>query len=109
MLSNAGRYRIECNARGEPMTRGLQDDDLQPIASNGILHRRLFLKNTLCLATAAAATNALAADTATPPAAPAVPVDPANPPWIHKSGLPFTGYGKPSKHEARTLRNIGRR
>ena len=31
----------------------------------------------------------------------------ASPPWMHKPGMPFTGYGKPSKFEARTLRNIG--
>ena len=92
------------------MGRGLNDDDLRPVAGNGLLHRRIFLKNTLCLATAVALTRASAAEpvpTTTSPAAPPAPIDLASPPWLHKSGLPFTGYGKPSKYEARTLRNIG--
>ena len=82
------------------MTANLSGDDLIPVAGNGILHRRLFLKSGLALATAGAAGSAIAAE-------PGPVIDPASPPWMHKPGMPFTGYGKPSKFEARTLRNIG--
>ena len=85
------------------MTAKLTSDDLQPVAGGGLLHRRLLLKSGLALATATAAGAALAED-----AAPAKPIENlASPSWMHKTGLPFTGYGKPSKYEARTLRNIG--
>ena len=87
------------------MSPTVTGDDLIPVAGNGILHRRLFLKAGLALATAGASGPAFAAESEAPAAAPVI--DPASPPWIHKPGLPFTGYGKPSKHEARTLRNIG--
>ena len=88
------------------MSSTLSGDDLMPVAGNGILHRRLFLKNSLVLAVAGTAGDAYAAE---PDAAAAAPpaIDPASPPWMHKPGLPFTGYGKPSRHEARTLRNVG--
>ena len=85
------------------MTPTLSGDDLVPVAGNGILHRRLFLKNSLVLAVAGAGSAATAAEPEVAPSA----IDPASPPWMHKPGLPFTGYGKPSKFEARTLRNIG--
>ncbi len=92
------------------MKASLSGDDLIPVAGNGILHRRLFLKNTLVLAVAGAAGTASAAEpeaAASPAPVPEIAIDPSSPPWMHKPGLPFTGYGKPSKFEARTLRNIG--
>jgi sulfane dehydrogenase subunit SoxC len=86
------------------MSGSLSDDDLTPVAGGGLLHRRLLLKRGLVLAAAAAARPfaARAEDAAGAP-----PVDPANPPWIHKTGLPFTGYGTPSKYEKYVVRNIG--
>jgi sulfane dehydrogenase subunit SoxC len=87
------------------MAGGLAPDDLIPAAGNGLLHRRLFLKQGLMLATATAAAPALAAEQAAPAAAPAA-IDPADPPWMHTPGAPFSIYGKPSKHEARTMRAI---
>lgn len=83
----------------------LSGDDLIPVAGGGLLHRRIFLKQGLLLATATAAGAAHAAA----PDAPAKPTpeDLASPSWMHKPGQPFTGYGRPSKHEARVLRNIG--
>ena len=85
------------------MTSKLTPGDLHPAAGGGLLHRRLLLKSGLVLATAAATCQARAANEA--PAK--IPEDLASPSWMHKTGLPFTGYGKPSKYEARTLRNIG--
>lgn len=80
-------------------------DDLQPAAGNGLLHRRLLLKSGLALATASVAGNATAETAGATSAPPAE--DPANPSWLHRTGQPFTPYGKPSKHEARVMRNIG--
>lgn len=85
------------------MTDKLTSDDQTPVAGGGLLHRRLLLKSGLALATATAAGKAFAA----PEAADAPQIDLASPPWMHKTGLPFTPYGKPSKFEARVMRNIG--
>jgi sulfane dehydrogenase subunit SoxC len=84
----------------------LSDDDLIPIAGGGLLHRRLFLKRGLVLA---AATKAVAASPSRAEAASGVrpPEDPADPPWLHKTGGPFTGYGTPSRYEKYVVRNIG--
>ncbi len=84
------------------MTTKLTPDDLQPAAGGGLLHRRLLLKSGLALASATAAGKTYAADEPQKSAE-----NLASPSWMHKTGLPFTGYGKPSKYEARTLRNIG--
>ena len=91
------------------MTVKLTADDLQPVAGGGILHRRLLLKHGLVLATATAASGrALAGPAAdAPKAAEKIPENLASPSWMHKTGLPFTGYGKPSAHEKRVLRNVG--
>ena len=86
-------------------TSKLSDDDLLPIAGGGLLHRRLLLKSGLIMATAAAAGTTNAAEDVLPK----VPENLASPSWMHKTGLPFSGYGKPSKHEARTLRNVAQR
>ncbi|NOT70452.1 MAG: sulfite dehydrogenase [Hyphomicrobium sp.] len=83
------------------MTTELTSDDLQPVAGGGLLHRRLFLKSGLVLATAGAAGHAAAE----PPAK--LSEDLASPSWMHAPGAPFTPYGKPSKHEARVMRSIG--
>jgi len=63
------------------------------------LDRRLLLKTGLVLATARSASSCLAADTAH--------VDPADPPWQHQTGGPFTTYGTPSKFEKYVIRNVG--
>ena len=95
-----------CGLGGVAMTSKLSSDDLQPVAGGGLLHRRLLLKSGLVLATAAAAGTARAADPAAkPPEKPAENL--ASPSWMHRPGLPFSGYGKPSKHEARVMRSIG--
>ena len=84
------------------MTTKLTTEDLQPAAGRGLLHRRVLLKSGLALATASAVGAARADDPV-----PKINENLASPSWMHKTGLPFTGYGKPSKYEARVLRNIG--
>jgi len=86
------------------MAGSLSDDDLTPVAGGGLLHRRLLLKRGLVLAVATAAAPSVSRAEDTKVGATA---DPANPPWLHKTGLPFTGYGAPSKYEKYVVRNIG--
>jgi sulfane dehydrogenase subunit SoxC len=86
------------------MADRILDDDLIPIAGGGLLHRRLLLKQGLVLAAATAST---AGPLNAKEASGASAIDPADPPWLHKTGLPFTGYGTPSKYEKRVVRNIG--
>jgi sulfane dehydrogenase subunit SoxC len=88
------------------MSNKFTADELQAVAGGGLLHRRLLLKSGLALATAAATGATLAEEApATVPAK--IPENVASPSWMHRAGQPFTGYGKPSKYEARTMRNIG--
>ncbi|HML28409.1 MAG TPA: sulfite dehydrogenase, partial [Hyphomicrobium sp.] len=81
------------------MAGKLSDDDLKPVAGGGLLDRRLLLKGGLVLATAQAAASPLAASDKPP--------DPADPPWVHRTGGPFTTYGTPSKYEKYVIRNVG--
>ncbi len=73
-------------------------DDLQPVAGNGLLHRRVLLRRGLVLATASASAATHAADAV-------VPGDPS-PPWMHVPGQPFSIYGQPSPHERNIIRRI---
>ncbi len=70
--------------------------DLAAAAGNGLFDRRGFLKSGA----------ALGALFLTPNSAAAPPVDPANPPWMHRPGRPFTRYGVPSPHESHVIRWI---
>ncbi len=77
-------------------------DDLQSIAGNGLLDRRLFLKTGLTFSVATLAASAVpkvisAKDIDSP-------IDPANPPWLHEPGAPFSIYGTPSKYEDEVVR-----
>jgi sulfane dehydrogenase subunit SoxC len=86
------------------MAGKFSDGDLTPIAGGGLLDRRLLLKSGVVFAAAAASPIGLArAETGDPPQ----DVSVADPPWLHKTGLPFTGYGTPSKYEKYVVRNIG--
>ena len=69
------------------------DPDVQPVAGNGLLHRRVLLKGGLLLATATPAAAAAADDGA--------------PSWSRQPGAAFTAYGQPSSHEQRVLRRVG--
>lgn len=88
------------------MAEDLSDDDLTSVAGGGLLHRRLLLKRGFMLAASAAAVPSPSRAEGTSGAATA---DLANPPWLHKTGLPVTGYGAPSKYEKYVVRNIGNR
>lgn len=85
----------------------LSGDDTQAVAGGGLLHRRLLLKQGLVLMSAAAAGVADANEQPAVPGTKPQPENLASPSWMHKTGLPFSTYGKPSKHELRVIRNIG--
>jgi sulfane dehydrogenase subunit SoxC len=69
--------------------------DLDIVAGNGLLHRRMFL-------TAGTAAAAAVASSALPnlSAADALPVEP----WMNVPGSGFVGYGQPSKYEEKVAR-----
>src|SRR4030081_914148 len=69
--------------------------DLDIVAGNGLIHRRMFLR----AGTAAAAAVASAA-LPNPAAADALPVEP----WMKLPGSGFVGYGQPSKYEEKVAR-----
>src|SRR6185437_1850519 len=84
------------------MAHKFSNDDLKPVAGGGLLDRRLLLRGGLVFAAARAATPAIANEHPS-----SIGLDPADPPWLHKKGLPFTGYGVPSRYEKYVVRNIG--
>lgn len=70
---------------------------LEPVAGNGLLHRRLFLTQ------GAAAVGGLTLLAAQP-----VDAEPlAIPPWMKAPGTHMSAYGQPSQHEAATQRVVG--
>ena len=77
--------------------------DLQPVAGNGLLDRRLFLKTGLTF-------SAISMAAAVVPQAFAGPddmtgaIDPASPPWLHAPGAPYSSYGVPSRFESDVVR-----
>jgi sulfane dehydrogenase subunit SoxC len=74
------------------MTKRSALDSLEPVAGNGLLHRRLFL-------TSGAAVAGLTFMTAR--AAP-----PDTPAWMKTPGMPMRGYGDRSAHEAQVQRLV---
>lgn len=75
---------------------------LQPVAGNGLLDRRLFLKSGLTFSVATFAASKIPAVFAADENQ--QPVDPASPPWMHESGAPFSLYGMPSRYESDVVR-----
>src|SRR6476659_10484968 len=69
--------------------------DLDTVAGNGLLHRRMFLTAGTAAA-AAVASSALP----NPAAADVLPVEP----WMKVPGSGFVGYGQPSKYEDKVVR-----
>lgn len=67
--------------------------DIEVVAGNGLLHRRIFLKQGLALAAGltAAPLGVLAAEDKG--------ASLTTPPWMLKPGQPFSIYGQPSPHE----------
>ncbi len=85
----------------EKKTEVLSQFEKQTVAGNGLLDRRLFLKTGLAfsaITTATSLSRVFADETTTKP------VDPADPPWMHKPGAPFSNYGVPTKHESDVVR-----
>ena len=76
--------------------------NLQPIAGNGLLDRRLFLKTGLTFSVVTLAASAIPKVFATDANDQAV--DSASPPWMHEPGAPFSIYGTPSKYEDDVVR-----
>jgi sulfane dehydrogenase subunit SoxC len=73
----------------------IHESDLDNMAGNGLLHRRMFLTAGTAAA-AAIASSALP----NPAAADALPVEP----WMQVPGSGFVGYGQPSKYEEKVAR-----
>src|SRR5882757_3238469 len=69
--------------------------DLDTVAGNGLVHRRMFL-----MAGTAAAASIASAALPDPAAADALQVEP----WMKLPGSGFVGYGQPSKHEDKVVR-----
>jgi sulfane dehydrogenase subunit SoxC len=76
------------------MTRETQFDALEPVAGNGLLHRRLFLQGGAAALAGATLLTARAAP-------PDVPQSMKTP------GMPMRAYGDRSAHEARVQRTVG--
>jgi sulfane dehydrogenase subunit SoxC len=78
------------------MTTQKKQGSLEPVAGNGLLHRRLFLTGGASLAgmTLLTARSAMAA----PPEVPA---------WMKAPGKPLSGLGERSPHESRIQRTVG--
>ena len=70
------------------------------VAGNGLLDRRLFLKKGLQFG----AISTLASSTALASTNSETNFEPANPPWMHEPGKPFSIYGKPSEFEDDVVR-----
>lgn len=70
-----------------------------PVAANGVLHRRAFLRGGALFAGTAAAL-------ATGASLAANPIGLESPPWMTTPGAPFTGYGNPSPAEAAVQRSF---
>src|SRR6187397_2948308 len=69
--------------------------DLNNVAGNGLVHRRMFL-----MAGTAAAASIPSTALPNPAAAEALPVEP----WMKLPGSGFVGYGQPSKYEDKVAR-----
>ncbi|MFQ5659165.1 MAG: sulfite dehydrogenase [Gammaproteobacteria bacterium] len=85
--------------------RGTKPLTLYPdVAGNGLLDRRLFITTSLkfgMIATLGAVSEQVLSD---PIKKTNDPIDPADPPWMHHAGGPFSTYGKPSKYENSVIR-----
>ena len=79
--------------------------DPQPVAGNGLLDRRLFLKSGLVFGTAVileqTLSRAIAGENDNKGTA---AFNPASPPWMHTPGAPFSIYGMPSRYEDTVVR-----
>src|SRR5271166_4480445 len=76
--------------------RRAAQDDLQPVAGNGLLDRRALMR-------AGAAVAASAGLAGSAKAAGPLQVEP----WMREVGAPFAPYGQPSHFESKVVRTIG--
>jgi sulfane dehydrogenase subunit SoxC len=79
------------------VSQSINESLLEPVAGNGLLHRRLFL------AQGAALVGGVGLLTAQPVRAEPLEV----PPWMKAPGAHMSAYGQPSKHEADVQRFVG--
>lgn len=85
---------------GESISRCPDAAELEPVAGNGLLDRRLLLKYGLGFG----AGGALATLLPTTAIADAAPEIPSRNPWMNEPGKPFSNYGQPSAHENAVIR-----
>lgn len=78
------------------MTDSKTSHEPEPVAGNGLLHRRLFLTRGLTLAGAVGVSGSAAAQTA-----------PKRPDWMMRPGTGLSSYGQPSKFEEGVKRIMG--
>lgn len=79
--------------------------DVQAVAGNGLLDRRLFLKRGLVFGTAAVLAPAISRVAAgEDDKQGSTAVNPASPRWMHAPGAPFSIYGVPSPYENAVVR-----
>jgi sulfane dehydrogenase subunit SoxC len=89
---------IRRNNQGKIMTNYSRDDfDLEVVAGNGLIHRRLFLIK------GAAALGGLGLLSAQPASSDPLEI----PPWMKAPGTHMSGYGQPSQYEQSVQRNVG--
>ncbi len=82
-------------------------DSTDFVAGNGLLDRRLFLKQGLVFSSAAIVSSACSAETETSidkTISDSAEFDPANPVWMKQPGDPFSSYGQPSEYESDVVR-----
>ena len=77
--------------------RKTKEPPSEPAAGNGILNRRIFLERVLLAGAGAAAGTGVTAAGAEPLAVPR---------WMKEPGANFTGYGQPSRFEAKVVRSF---
>lgn len=77
----------------------LREDSLEPVAGNGLLHRRALLRGGALVAAAAAAAPAATG-------AAENPIGKGSPPWMTEPGATFRGYGQPAPTEAHVQRSM---
>lgn len=76
--------------------------DLQEVAGNGLLDRRLFLKTGFGIGAATLLAPVVLKNLEAAPEA--APVNTASPPWMHTPGAGYSTYGMPSKFEDGVVR-----
>ena len=80
---------------------------LDPVAGNGLLDRRLFLKKGLTFTAFTATTAAvpsIIAEASSGDSENRAEIEPVRPPWMRQPGESFSPYGVPSPHEDKVIR-----